>query len=421
MKKMKRAAALALALALALPLGGCGDAGSGTEAEEKESFAGKALTVLYPSGVYAEAARSIATEFEAGTGAYLKVVELPQEQLYEAIAADVEEGGAGQYDVVAMDARWDGALAPRMAELGDRIEDDGSFALAEFIPSVLERCGSWEGGTYGVPFAAAPRLFAYRSDLCPDGLADGWNAYQRQAADLSGSGMYGISLGGSGGRLGEAFTLALRALGGALADAEGEICVDSPEGLAALESLRALDAGGALPADWLETDADEAVRRFIDGGAAVCQVQPSLGLMLAADDPARSRIVGNWALSLPPTEPGGAVELEAWSLAIPASSDKQALAWEWVKIFTLKENQTRFYEEYGILPPCASFWERDGIAGTALDTVRQAIDSAATPWRAPAAARADALLDTELRRFLRDGQDAETTLSRMDSALREIK
>ena len=404
---IKRAAALAASAALALGLAGCG----GAEPE----FQGKTLTVLYPSGVYAEAARSVASEFTAATGADLRVVDLPREQLLEAILTNAE-GESALYDAVAADARWDGALSPHLYGLGTYIakaEEEGTLTLADFEPKVLDSCGSWQGSVYGIPFAAAPRLFAYRTDIYPDGPAARWDDYLREAADQSRDGFYGLSLGGSGGQLGELYELLLRGMGGTLETA------DSPEGRAALKALRTLRDSGAASPDWPEWDAETAADAFLAGNAAICQSQPTWGLALRADDPAQSAIVGNWALCLPPSADGTA-ELEAWSLGICANTQQPDLAWEWIRMFTLPANQVRFYEEYGILPPRSSFWERDGTTGTPMEEIHAALVRTTPPLRVSAAAEAQALLDTELRAFLSGSREADETISRLDDGLSRI-
>ncbi len=81
---MKKLISAALALALTLSLAACGGGGGGGQGSTPNNpgaassggsdkpFAGQTLTVLYMSGVYADAARAMVPEFEEATGARWK-------------------------------------------------------------------------------------------------------------------------------------------------------------------------------------------------------------------------------------------------------------------------------------------------------------------------------------------------------------
>ena len=336
----------------------------------EKPYAGKTLTVLYMSSVYADAAKSMASEFEELTGAKVEIVDFPYTTLHEKALLDLTSQ-TGSYDVIDVASQWDGEFAPYLTDLGDYIARD-SYDMDAFIPRVLENSGTWQGTVIGIPNASTPQLFAYRTDLLPDGLPETWAEYREAAKALTKpeEGLYGISVSATTGQLGGVFDYVLWSMGGAWADEDWNVTIDSPETRAALEHLKEIQAY-ADPAI-LSWGTEESIKAFLDGKAAVCETWPTLGLVQAADDPSQSKVAGNWALDTIPYEKTGTTLLSAWDLAIPAASQNKDLAWEWIKLYTSAEKQTEFYKEYGILSPREAFWEQEGIKGTYMDTVREA-------------------------------------------------
>lgn len=384
-------------------------------AEEAKSFEGETLTVLYMSGVYADAARAIVDEFEEATGATVEVIDMPYSELHEKILLDLTSN-AGTYDVIDVASQWDGEFAPYLLDLQEKIDADG-YDTSVFIENVLANCGVWQGVTYGIPNASTPQLFAYRTDLLPDGLADTWEGFREQLASVNDpdNGFYGDSISGITGQLGGVFDYVLWSMGGAWADEDWNVTIDSDETRAALEHLYAVQE--YCDPNMLNWGTDESIQAFLNGNAAVCETWPTLGLVQAADDPEQSQVVGNWALDVIPYEKTGTTLLSAWDVSIPQSSSHQDLAWEWIKLYTSFEKQNQFYEEDGILSPRKEFWEQDGIKGTYMDTVRDALDTANMWWRIPASTEVDSMLNTVVSAYLTDQTDLETTVADMKAGI----
>ena len=420
---------------LSVMLAGCGgksgssDGGGGTgsstdsgadgtaAASDDKPFAGEKLTVLYMSGVYADAAKSIVADFEAETGATVEVVDFPYTTLHEKALLDLTSG-TGSYDIIDVASQWDGEFAPYMTDLGPMMEKDG-YQTDVFIENVFANSGLWQGTTMGIPNASTPQLFAYRTDLLPDGLPDTWEEYRTAAKELTDpdSGMYGISVSATTGQLGGVFDYVLWSMGGAWADEDWNVTIDSPETRAALEHLKEIqDYSDPSILAW---GVEESIKAFLDGNAAICETWPTLGLVQAADDETQSKVAGKWALSLIPHDKTGATLLSAWDVAIPAASKNQELAWEWIKMYTSEENQNKFYDEFGILSPRKTFWERDGIKGTYMDTVREALDTANMWWRVPASTEVDTMLNTVVSEYMSGQTDLETAVQKMKTGIEE--
>ena len=407
----------AMVTSLVVGCGGKKDDGDAAKTDSGKPFAGEKLTVLYMSSVYADAAKDMVEEFEEQTGATVEVVDFPYTTLHEKALLDLTSG-TGSYDVIDVASQWDGEFAPYMTELTDFIEKD-NYNMDEFIEKVLENSGTWQGTVTGIPNASTPQLFAYRTDLLPDGLPDTWEEYREMAKAQTDpeNGMYGISVSATTGQLGGVFDYVLWSMGGAWADEDWNVTIDSPETRAALEHLKEIQK--YADPSILSWGTEESIKAFLDGNAAVCETWPTLGLVQAADDEAQSKVAGKWALSTIPYGKTGTTLLSAWDLSIPSSSKNQELAWEWVKMYTSAEKQNEFYEKYGILSPRKAFWEQDGIKGTYMDTVREALDTANLWWRIPASTEVDTMLNTVVSEYMSGQIELEEAVKKMDKGIED--
>lgn len=429
----RKALSLLLALSMSASLLACGNKSAGKEekttsgaektGENKASaggsgdFAGQKLTVLYMSGVYADAAKSMVKEFEDKTGATVDVIDMPYTELHQKMLLDFTSG-AGTYDVVDVASQWDGEFAPYLTDLQANMEKDGVKA-DDFIDNVIANSGKWQDKYVGIPNASTPQLFAYRTDIFPNGLPDTWEKYREELKKVTkkDEGFYGASISGITGQLGGVFDYVLWSMGGAWATEDWKVSIDSPETRKALEHLNSLQE--SLDPNWLNWGTDQSIQAFLNGDAAVCETWPTLGLVQDADNPDKSKVVGKWALSVIPKEKTGITLLSAWDCAIPEGSKNKELAWEWIKMYTSLEKQDSFYKDYGILSPRKAFWEEDGIKGTYMDTVREALDTANMWWRVAASTQVDTSFNTLISAYLSGQTDLETTVKEMKAAVEE--
>ncbi len=422
---MKKVISAVLALAMALSLAACGGGqtstpsnpstptGSGSGGGSDKPFAGQTLTVLYMSGVYADAARAMVPDFEAATGAKVEVVDFPYLTLHEKALLDLTSQ-TGSYDVIDVASQWDGEFAPFMEPLDSYIERD-NYDMSVWIENVLANCGEWQGTIVGIPNASTPQTFAYRTDLLPDGIPDTWEGYREALAKVNdpANGVYGVTVSEVSGQLGGVFDYVLWSMGGNWADEDWNITIDSPETRAALEHLYAIKEYSD-PSN-LAWGVDESIQAFLDGRAAVCETWPSLGIVQNADDTAKSKIAGKWALDVLPHEKTGLTLLSAWDVSINAASEKKDLAWEWVKMYTDYDMQNRFHDEFGILSPRKAFWDQDKMANQ--KAVRDALDTANMWWRIPASVEADTCINAAVGAYLSDQIDLETCVKQLSDGL----
>ncbi len=390
-------------------------AGGGSDkASSGKPYEGETLTVLYMSSVYADAARSMVAEFEEMTGATVDVVDFPYITLHEKALLDLTSGGTSAYDVIDVASQWDGEFAPFLTDLGPYIEKD-NYDMSVWIENVLNNCGKWQDTIIGIPNASTPQVFAYRTDLLPNGIPDTWDEYRSELAAASTSSIEGVTVAMAPGQLGGVFDYVLWSMGGAWADENWNITIDSDETRAALKHMYALkDIMDPANLTW---GVEESIKAFLDGKAVVCETWPSLGINQNGNNPEMSKVVGNWALDVIPYEETGVTLLSAWDVAIPANSKNKDLAWEWVKMYTSAENQQRFYDEFVIFSPRKDFWEQDEIKDAGLYPVREALDTANMWWRIPASVEADTIINTVVSSYLSDQIDLEEAVDQLERGL----
>ncbi|MDO4548159.1 MAG: extracellular solute-binding protein [Clostridia bacterium] len=407
---MKKVLAFVLAIMMLLSLV------SVATAEEKP-LAGQSITVLYMSSVYADAARALAPEFEEATGCAVEVVDFPYLTLHERALLDLTSGGEAAFDVINVASQWDGEFYPFLTDLGPYIERD-DYDMTVWIENILNNAGLWNDTYIGIPNNCTPQVFAYRTDIFPDGLPDNWADYTQACIDATTDEIYGCTISEISGQLGGVFDYRLWSAGGNWADSDWNVTINSDISREQLELLYKLNKEAMDPAN-LAWGTDESIQAFLDGRAAVCETWPTLGLIQAADDPEQSKVVGKWALSTIPYEETGITLLSAWDLAIPANSSNKEAAWEWIKAFTEEETQQRFYEEFGFFTPRKSFWEQDSIKNSPLYELRTALDTANMWWRIAASVEADTVINTVVSSYLSDQITIDETLVLLEEGLQE--
>ena len=421
---MKKWLALLLMLTMVFSLCGCGTSEPApTEAKKVEvppteylPYEGETLTVLYMAGDHAEAARTMAPEFEAVTGAKVEVVELSYEEMHEVILLDLVSY-IGAYDVINIDSQWDGEFSAYLEPLDSYIARD-KYDMGVWIENVLANCGQWQDKIVGIPTSCSAHVFAYRTDLLPNGIPANWNEYRRVVGMLNkpATGMYGIAVSKTPDQLVDMFNRILWSMGGKWADEDWKVTIISNEGRNAINYMNGVKSFSD-PA-CLEWTTEEAIQAFLDGNAAVCESGTATDILRMANDPSMSQIVGNWAFGRIPYDKTGITTLSAWDAAIPVGAQDKDLAWEWIKMFTDSEMQNRFYEEFDLLSPRKDFWEQEKLEP--LRPVRDALDAANTPWRISAFLSAEETISSTLSDFLSGKTYQDTAMRKIESELKTL-
>ena len=421
---MKKWIALLLALTMVLSMTACGTSEPApteapqvtVEPTEYLPYEGDKLTVLYLSGGPAEAARAMVPEFEALTGATVEVVELSNEELYEETLLDLVSY-IGTYDVININSQWDGEFFPYLVPLDDYIAQD-NYDMSVWIDNILANCGQWKDTTIGIPTSCMADVFAYRTDLLPNGIPQTWNDYRKVLSPINrpATGMYGIAVSKAPDQALNIFNRVLWSVGGSWADEDWNIKLNSPETRTALNHLHATKK--MSDPECLEWTLDDALQAFLDGNAAVCETFNLMDLLQKADDPEQSQIAGNWALGLIPADKTGITTLSAWEVAIPVGSQYKDLAWEWIKMYTSDEMQNKFYDEFAVFSPREEFWEQEKMSD--LYVIREALEHANNTWRITTFKEAEPEVTEVLNSFIEQKIFQDPAMRKMDTELKDV-
>jgi ABC-type glycerol-3-phosphate transport system substrate-binding protein len=317
-------------------------------------FLGKQITVLYMSGVYADAARLIKSDFETRTGATVNVVDFPYSTLYEKTFNDLSSNTCS-FDVDSVAYQWDGQFAPYMADLASYLANDPTVKMDDFIPAVAKNTGIWGTKRFGLPNAATGTGLFLRKDIFAEKNLQPpttWDEYLALAKQLNNPGViYGTGVPGKKEQLGTEWTTWYWAMGGHLLTPDYKPMVNSEIGIKSLTMF--LESFNYAPPGAKTWDIPDEFGAVLSGQVAMAQVWPG-PLVPLLDNPSSSAIVGKWMFA---SEPGARPHLSAWSVGIADCSKNKDLAWEWIKTYTNAANQKTFYEQQGIGPTLASVYQ----------------------------------------------------------------
>lgn len=118
-------------------------------------------------------------------------------------------------------------------------------------PNAIEACKGPDGKLYCVPISQRPQLVYVWADRFPDGYPETVDEFLKEAERLKEEGNYAITFFGSTDKGGEGLTRAvwttIASFGGSLDDGEGNMLLNTPENVAAIEFLREIIAKGYVP------------------------------------------------------------------------------------------------------------------------------------------------------------------------------
>jgi len=384
----------------------------------QKKFAGKNIRVLYFSATYADAAKEYAKEFETATGAKVEVVDFPYLTLYEKMGLALSSGDSS-YDAVTPACQWDGEFEPFMEDLTSYIQRD-KFDSADIIPNLWEQSGKWNNRIMGIPFSNTPQTLAYRTDLIKK-MPTSWDEFFVVCEKLNNpaKGFYALAIPGLKEQMSGLWMMVQWSLGGRWADENWNLAIDSIETRKSLEiAKRWLKyADPAAPA-WGLGESDAA---FLNGNAAIAFSWPTLGIAPNGDNPAKSKIVGKWAIAPIPFEKNGVTVLSSWDIGIPKASKNKDVAWEWIKFYTSKEKQLSNFLKYSILPSRVSVWQLPQVKNNKLYPHWQASQQGAVIWwRIPAGTMAETYVRDAVANYITNQWGLSKAVSFMEDGLRKL-
>jgi multiple sugar transport system substrate-binding protein len=376
-------------------------------------------------GVYADAARGLAAEFEKQTGIRVKIVEAPLFSLREKELTDLLTG-AGNFDVMQVPYQWEGQILPHLRPLNEmvsRIVPD----FQDFIPTVRSNCGQWGERIYGLPVACDVITLLYRTDVFAARSAEferltgrplqpprTWDDYLEIARFLNSDTLYGnIIMGGS-----QCYTIwsgILYGMGGSLVDQHWQPVLNSEVGERSLQLF--VEMFKYAPPHCEDREVEETAL-FLQGRGAMYLTWPSL-LWAQMKDTNTCRIAGKIGAAV---IPGGKPQLSSWSLGVnPACQDLDA-ACRWIAFFMNPANTKRLLLQYGKGSPRVSTYA-DPECKARIFYLSQLLEGLANTqprFRIPPSQELSDYLDNELLKTIKGQTTARVALDRTASRWREI-
>jgi sorbitol/mannitol transport system substrate-binding protein len=302
--------------------------------------------------------------FTPESGIKVKYTVLDEGTLRQVTTRDVAAGGQ-QFDV-AMIGMFE---APQFGSNGSLVDltplakGDAAYKFDDLIPSVRNGLSA-DNKLYASPFYAESSFLMYRKDILKKaGVTMPDKPTWQQVADIANKvnkpDMAGICLRGKPGwgDLGASFTTVLNTFGGTWwsAKADGSIdkaMVDQPEFKQALEFYVNL-VKGAGEKDAANASFNECLSQYKDGKVAMWyDATVAAGLLEASDSPVKGK---NGYAPAPVDKTAASGWLWSWALAIPKTTQKQDLAWQYVSWATgpdyLKEAGSKIPGGWAAIPP----------------------------------------------------------------------
>jgi len=304
------------------------------------------ITVTYMSaGTYDVAAKEVAPEFERLTGIKVKIAAFPWAVLRQKNQMDLITG-AGNYDVMC--GSYYLAKVYKFFHSLDRYIARDNYGVG-MISGLLEKCQGYKGHQIGVPYGGDCLSIMYRTDLFEEaglGIPHTWEGIIGAAGKLDTlyrkEGIYGYAFGcaAAGGDLGNHL---YTKYDGTLISADNKFHLEPQKAVRALKKTQQLF--DYAPSGYVAITMDEVSAMFLQGKVGIIEYWPSF-TRAAANDPARSNIVGKWGI-LPYPEVGFPF-LSMWEMFISTYSRDKDAAWEWIKFYTGEKYAKHFFEKYGI-------------------------------------------------------------------------
>jgi sorbitol/mannitol transport system substrate-binding protein len=353
-------ATLIAALFVGLVFAGCGD----DDDDGGGSGSGSINVAIVDNPQMKDIADLTPELFTKKSGIDVNYTILDEGTLRQVTTRDVAAGGR-QFDVVmigpfeAPQFGRDGTLT----DLNKFAQSDNAYQFDDLIPSVRNAL-SFEGKMYAAPFYAESSFLMYRKDVLKEAgvtmpANPTWDQVAAAARKVDSPDMAGICLRGKPGwgDLGASFTTVLNTFGGTWWSANpdgsvGEAMVDQPQFKAALQYYVDLvkDAGEK---DAASASFNECLTQYTDGKVAMWYDATVAAGLLEADDSAVKGKNGYAAAPVKETDASG--WLWSWALAIPVTSSKADLGWEYISFATgpqyLKQAGDRIPGGWAAIPP----------------------------------------------------------------------
>ena len=393
-----------------------------TADESQPATSGGKITVAVASSPSATALREMGAAFAAKTGIEVEFVELPYGDLTPKVLLAAKEGTGG-FDVIQYDSPM---LAPlvaggALASLDDLVTSE-AYDISD-IPDQVREYAQYKGVQYGLPLSTEPYALWYRTDRFEDaGLTPptNWDEYLAAAQALTADGRYG-SNSGYGAEIGGYYFLEhLYLTGGKLLDETTcKATLDSPEARAASEMYAKLVP--YTPAAAINGGGNEMTTAFVQGDASM--MINATGYWSIINDPAQSKVVGNFGLVLPPRSSEAARTLMfGWLIGMGETSQHKDAAWQFLEYAMGKANAAKMID-LGAPPAARMSLVNDPATLEKLPYLPTLVDAAAVGTHLPylpAMTQIIPVLSVELNKLGTGQQSVDDFITTANAAVNQI-
>ena len=312
----------------------------------------------------------------------------------------------GNPSILQLDVIW----TPEFAAAGWVLPLDKYLpARNEFFPATIA-ANTWAGKLYALPWFADVGLLYRRTDLVPrepQSLEELVSAAKASMAKRGGPRYGVVSQAARYEGLITGFVEYLGAFGGRIIDDSGEVVVNRPEAVRALEFMRdELYKWNVAPLDVLTWHEEEARFAFQNANAAFMRNWPyAAGAM---SDPAQSKVAGKFAVSPMPkssTAPNGhsTAALGGAQLAINAYTEFPEAAYKLIAYLTAPEQMLERAQAVGQYPTRPGLYDDPRLRSAInipVENARRAIESATPRPVTPIYTELSEILQIQLHRAL---------------------
>lgn len=399
----KRTLFITAALLTVCMAGTCGCGSSRSEADPAASsepaadsgakrFAGTTIYMIAEQQTPTEALKKQLDNFTEETGIIVDLEMAPYDNVIQKETLAFESK-SGAYDIIAAPYQFLGNLVENnyIQPLDKFMEDDSlniieAYDESDIIKGLWDASGEWQGTIYGVPSNSCIGMMAYRKDLFENEeekaafkeaygydltVPTDWDTYydvaefftREKGEMLAGeelkNNFYGVSMSG---KRHDATTCEWLnyawSFGGGVFDEEGNIAINSPESVAALEyfcNLTKFAPEGIASKTW-----DEQTTEMQQGIAAMTILFNDCYAALEAED--SSVIAGKTGYGLVPKKEADAAHYGGWGFYIPTDSGNPEAAWVFMQWFNTPEVQKNISLDGGF-PNLSSCYEDPDLSG----------------------------------------------------------
>lgn len=336
-----------------------------------------------PSGTLDEVVRRFNEEYQGEIQAEYRQMPADTGGYFNQLRTEFQSG-ASPVDVIGGDVTWPAQFAANgwILDLSDRFTED---MRSDFVDATIDSV-TYQDRIWGVPWFTDAGLLWYRKDLVEEsGFSEGpqtWDELKEMAEKTSRDSGTEFGFIFQGAEYEGAVVHGLEHVwthGGEVLTDAGEVVVNQDEPITALRTHRSMIEDGISPIAVVNYKEPETHTAFLNGSAVFIRNWPYMYGLLK--DPAQSQITPDQVeiTTLPYNEGGESHSgLGGWNMYVNAASeDKLDAIWEFIRFFTMNDEQQRFRTtDGGFLPPLKYLYEDQeildsqpvvSIAGDALE------------------------------------------------------